>query len=118
MDSSSSARSPLGPHLFEILLALAHGPAHGYGIVSEIRKRTGNRIALPTSTLYRGIERLLSRGLIEEVGERPDESSSGPPRRYYLITERGRALAAAEAERLREVMARAEASFLTPRSSL
>ena len=116
MSSSSKPRSPLGPHLFEILLVLADGPAHGYGIVSEIRERTEGQVVLATSTLYRGIDRLLSRGLIAEEKWTHEEPSGGPPRRYYRITESGRALAEAEAERLRDVMARAAARFLEPDS--
>ena len=107
--------APLGAHLFEILLALASGPAHGYGIISDIRARTEDRVVLSTSTLYRGIERLLAQGLIAEAGEQPGEHSGGPPRRYYQITDRGRSSAQVEAQRLRDAIKVAdERMLITP----
>lgn len=96
--------APLGAHLFEILLALANGPAHGYGIISDIRARTEDRVVLSTSTLYRGIERLLAQGLVADAGDQPGEQSGGPPRRYYRITELGRRGAETEAQRLRDAV--------------
>jgi DNA-binding PadR family transcriptional regulator len=117
MSPVDAARAPLGPHLFEILLVLADGPAHGYGIVATIRERTGDRVVLPTSTLYRGIERLLVGGLIAECDEPAVEASGGPPRRYYQLTAQGQRVAEAEAQRLRDVMHLAESRFLSPGSS-
>ncbi|NKB88837.1 MAG: PadR family transcriptional regulator [Acidobacteria bacterium] len=117
MVASEQSQAPLGPHLFEILLVLADGSAHGYGIVGAIRERTGSRVVLSTSTLYRGIERLLARGLIAEADGNAEDSSGGPPRKYYRLTSIGRSAAEQEARRLREVAAAAEARFLAPRSS-
>ena len=72
---------------------------------------------LATSTLYRGIERLQQRGLIEESSKRLAEPSGGPPRKYYSLTERGRFVAEQEAERLRDVMAFAEVRLMKPRQA-
>ena len=82
-----------------------------------MRERTGGRVVLPTSTLYRGVERLLTGGLIADYDEPQAEASGGPPRRLYRITNLGRQTAEAEAQRLREVMLLAESRFLSPRSS-
>ena len=94
---------PLQPHLFEILLCLDRAPMHGYRIIGDICERTDGGIELSTSTLYGGIRRLLRDGLVEDAGNRSDEGSGGPPRRYYCITERGRSVARLEAERVQRV---------------
>ena len=44
---------------------------------------------------------------IEEVAERPDPALDDERRRYYRLTDRGRAVAVAEAERLAETLAQA-----------
>lgn len=103
---------PLAPHLFEILLSLAERPRHGYRLISEIRDRSQGRIDLATSTLYSAIRTLRREGLIEDAGERPDEESGGPPRRYYRITELGRRVAHLEAVRLQSVARQARERLL------
>lgn len=103
---------PLAPHLFEILLALADRPRHGYRLIQEIRDRTEGRVELATSTLYAAIRSLERDGLIEDIGERLDEESGGPPRRYYRITQLGHEVARQEAVRLQGVARRAKKRLL------
>ena len=91
---------PLTPVAFEILLALADGERHGYSILQEVEHRSGGAVALHAGTLYRALARLLESGLIEELRESPDPSSTDERRRYYALTPRGIAVARAEAERL------------------
>lgn len=87
---------------FHILVTLAEGSRHGYGIMQEVEERTGGEVELGPGTLYRSIRQLLDRGLMEEAeGAAESASDSGPPRRSYIITKRGRALAGEEARRLR-----------------
>ncbi len=90
---------------FHILVTLADGARHGYGIMQEVEERTGGAVELGPGTLYRSLGQLLDRGLIEEA-EGPDisPSESGPPRRSYQLTERGRVLASEEAQRLRSLV--------------
>lgn len=95
----ASRHLPLAPWHFEVLLSLAGGELHGYGIIREIRGRSRGRLELGTSTLYAALRRLLAAGLIEDAGG-PQEASAGPPRRYYRITELGRDVAELEARRL------------------
>jgi DNA-binding PadR family transcriptional regulator len=91
---------PLTPAVFNILLALADGERHGYGIMREVEGRTGGEVRLGPGTLYGSIKRMLSDGLIEESDERPDPGLDDQRRRYYRMTDFGRRVAGAEAERL------------------
>jgi DNA-binding PadR family transcriptional regulator len=105
---------PLPPAVFHILLALAAGERHGYGIMREVEALTAGRVRLGPGTLYRSIQRLLAAGLIAEAEERPDPALSDERRRYYRLTDRGRRLAAAEAQRLADLVRVARTRRLLP----
>ena len=60
---------PLTPVALNILLALADAERHGYGMMVEVRERTGGRVRLGPGTLYGAIKRLKEGGVIEECGE-------------------------------------------------
>ena len=94
---------PLKPAELDVLLALAGGEMHGYGIRKEVEERTGGK-ALGPGTLYRTLDGLLKRGWVEEAGE---EHEGGRRRRYYRITDPGVEAAAAEVGRLEGIVARA-----------
>jgi len=96
---------PLPPSEFEILLALADGERHGYGIMTEVDQRTGSRVQLGPGTLYGSIKRMLGRGLIAESAERRDPVLGDQRRRYYALTTLGRAVANAEAVRMAGLVA-------------
>ncbi len=107
---------PLTPAAFNILLALADGEKHGYGIMQEIVAHTGGRLRLGPGTLYGSIKRLLDEGLIAESDERPDPAHDDERRRYYRLTEFGQRVAAAEAARLEELVRLAHSRRLLPGS--
>ncbi|HEX8036806.1 MAG TPA: PadR family transcriptional regulator [Ktedonobacterales bacterium] len=98
---------PLTPATFHILLALAAGERHGYGIMQEVASTTEGQMRLGPGTLYRSIKQLLEGGLIAEAGERTDPSLSDERRRYYQLTDLGRRVAQAEAIRLSRLVAQA-----------
>ena len=79
-------------HLDMIVLgALAAGPAHGYAVIEEIRRRSGEAFDLPEGTVYPVLHRLELSGLL---GSRWMTAESGRRRRVYSLTKRGeRALA-------------------------
>lgn len=104
MASLDSRHLPLSPPEFQILLALADGEKHGYAIMQEVQTRTEGRTRLGPGTLYGAIKRMLGGGLIEETEERPDPQLDDQRRRYYRLTDAGRRLAAAEAERLADLV--------------
>jgi len=107
--SASSRESMLTPATFHILLTLAEGERHGYAIMQEVERRTGGALELGPGTLYRSIKLLLAEGLIAEVKSR---SCGEAQRRFYRLTTVGRRRAAAEAERLRNLVWWAESADL------
>jgi DNA-binding PadR family transcriptional regulator len=104
--SEPGPAGPLTPAMFHILLALAGGERHGYGIMREVEELTGGAQRLGPGSLYGSIKRLLAEGLIEECRQRPDPAAGDERRRYYRLTDRGRRAAGAEARRL-ETLVRA-----------
>jgi DNA-binding PadR family transcriptional regulator len=108
---------PLSPAIFHILLALADGDRHGYGIMREVESRTEGRVSLGPGTLYGAIKRLLRQGIIEETDERADPALNDERRRYYRLTEFGQRVLRAEAERLARLVKQAQAKQLLPGGS-
>ena len=106
---------PLTPTMFEVLVSLADGEKHGYAILKEVARRTGGRVTFSAGTLYALVRRFLAEGLIAECAERPDPSLDDERRRYYRLTEFGRAVARAEAERMEQALAAARARRLIRR---
>ena len=108
---------PLPPATFHILLALAAGDRHGYGIIQDVEARTDGALRLSPGTLYRSIQRLLEQGLIIEP-KRPLGSLDDPRRRYYRITPFGTTVARAETRRLTHLVRLARvAGLLAPEPS-
>ena len=100
----SRDRSPLTPAVFHILLALADGPKHGYGIMQEVETITEGRVKMGPGTLYGSIKRMLASGLIAEEQERPDPELDDERRRYYRLTGPGADALRAEVWRLSDLV--------------
>src|ERR1700732_3254314 len=88
---------PLQEPAFLILTALAGGPQHGYGIMTDVAQISGGRVRIRAGTLYAALDRLRSDGLIDVDGE---EIVAARLRRYYRLTAAGSQRLAAEASRL------------------
>jgi DNA-binding PadR family transcriptional regulator len=86
---------PLKPQWFHIMLSLAGGEQHGYGIMQEVLQRTSGKVRLWPATLYGSIKRLIEADLIEESDAR---------RRYYRLTTLGKRVLDAECDRLQELV--------------
>jgi DNA-binding PadR family transcriptional regulator len=95
---------PLTPAVFHILLALAGGERHGYGIMQEILAQTDGKMRIGPTTLYRSIKRMLADGLIVETDERPDPELDDERRRYYKLTMLGQHVALAESQRMEQTL--------------
>jgi len=95
---------PLKTQWFHIMLSLAGGEQHGYGIMQEVLQRTTGKVRLWPATLYGSIKRLIEAELIEESDERPAPELDDARRRYYRLTSLGRRVLDAECERLQELV--------------
>jgi DNA-binding PadR family transcriptional regulator len=96
---------PLTPAVFSILLALATGEKHGYEIMKQVRQDSRGKVRMGNGTLYGSIKRMLSDGLIAEVGDRPDPHVDDERRRYYQLTDLGRRALSAEMQRYHDIVA-------------
>jgi DNA-binding PadR family transcriptional regulator len=93
---------------YHVLLALARGERHGYGIMREVEALSDGATRLGPGTLYRTLRELLDAGLIAESGERSDPAHDDDERRrYYMLTDLGRSAALAETWRLARLVERA-----------
>ena len=92
------SQRPLQEPTFLILTALAAGPQHGYGIMTDVTQISAGRVRLRPGTLYAALDRLTTDGLLEADRE---EIVDARLRRYYRLTRRGTAALTAETARLR-----------------
>jgi DNA-binding PadR family transcriptional regulator len=99
---------------FYILMALAGGDRHGYALMREIADRSGGAVRPGPATLYRSLKHLLTEGLVEEAGDRPDPALDDERRRYYRLTGAGRTAAESEARRLAHAVDLARSLRLLP----
>ena len=90
-------RSSFQEPTFLILTALAAGPQHGYGIMTDVAQISGDRVKLRAGTLYAALDRLRADGIIDVDREEIVDSRL---RRYYKLTHTGAAALAEEASRM------------------
>jgi DNA-binding PadR family transcriptional regulator len=95
---------PLKTQWFHIMLSLAGGEQHGYGIMQEVLNRTTGKVRLWPATLYGSIKRLIEAELIAESDDRPAPELDDARRRYYRLTPLGWRVLDAECERLQELV--------------
>jgi DNA-binding PadR family transcriptional regulator len=100
--------------VFHILIALADQDCHGYAIMQDVAARTRGKLKMSPGTLYGSIKRMLEQGWIIEIDERP-ESGDDERRRYYRITPEGRRIAAADMNRMAELLSQAKSTSLRTR---
>jgi len=95
---------PLKTQWFHIMLSLAGGEQHGYGIMQEVLERTTGKVRLWPATLYGSIKRLIEADLIVESSARPKPELDDARRRYYRLTALGQRVLDAECERLQQLV--------------
>ena len=106
---------PLTPPVFHILLALTDEERHGYGILKDVLRQTGDAVRLGPGTLYGTLQRLMEAGWVEE--------SDGPAiivderRRHYRLTRAGRRALEADVQRMEGLVRVARAQRVGPRTS-
>jgi DNA-binding PadR family transcriptional regulator len=96
---------PLTTLDFQVLTLLASRPLHGYGIVQASGEEFPDQPVLDLGSLYRIVSRMADGGLIGEVKPPFGAPKDHRIRRYYQVTDLGRAVARAEAHRLRSLLA-------------
>jgi PadR family transcriptional regulator len=75
-------------HLDGLILAtLADGPAHGYAVIEQLKRRSGGAFELAEGTVYPVLHRLEAEGLLASSWS----EAAGRKRRVYRLTRRGRA---------------------------
>jgi DNA-binding PadR family transcriptional regulator len=97
-------RAPSLIHL-HMLLALADGDLHGYGIKQTVERQTEGAIRLGPGTLYEALQRLEQTGLIAEVAA---TQADDRPRRFYRLSRQGWAVLRDEIGRLQRLLDHAQ----------
>ncbi len=97
---------PLTHPIYHILLVLAAGQQHGYGLRREIVTSTEGRMRVGSGSLYRSLDVMLTAGLIGERRGALDADLA--PRRIFRLTDLGERVAQAETERLVQLVALAQ----------
>jgi PadR family transcriptional regulator PadR len=76
-----------------ILAILSRGEDYGYNLIQKVKDFSGGRIGWTEGMIYPVLQRMEIDALISSKWK---TSADGRPRRYYRITERGRAELSAE----------------------
>ncbi len=97
---------PLTHPIYHILLVLAAGERHGYGLRREIVTSTEGRMRVGSGSLYRSLDVLLTAGFIDETRGTIDDAPE--LRRLFRLTDLGELIARAETERLVHLVALAQ----------
>ena len=92
---------PLPPRDLLILIALADGVQHGYGLIKHIAESTRGAVAMDPANLYRALKRMRRDGLVTEVMF--DGQTDADRRRCYTLTRLGHQVLRAEARRIDEL---------------
>lgn len=94
----SNQNAPLTPPIFYILLSLADKERHGYDIMKQVEADSHRKVKLGAGTLYGAIKRMLEEKLIIDV------DMGHARRKYYRLTEKGRAIFNNELQRYNEAV--------------
>jgi DNA-binding PadR family transcriptional regulator len=110
MPSDVRSFLPLTHLLYAVLLSLAEGPDHPYGLVRRVRERSEGRIDPGTGSFYSVLAKAERQGLI-----RASKSNADGRRHVYELAPLGKRVLAAEAERLAAQLRDTQAVLLAAR---
>ena len=108
MEADSSKTPPLSSAALHILLALAGGNLHGYGIIQEIARNSDGHYRLGPGTLYDNLKKLMDAGWVADAPLQKRKSTKEDDRRFYTLTRKGKDALAAEVDRLQSVVSKAK----------
>ena len=112
MVSRDTSNGPLSAATLHILLALAGGNLHGYGIIKEITRSSEGHYRLGPGTLYDNLKKLMQAGLVADAAQvsppkRRSAATKEDDRRFYTLTREGKDALAKEVDRLQSVVSQA-----------
>ncbi len=92
---------PMSESYYYILLCLAEGPNHGYGIMQRAETLSGKEVIIGSGTMYGATGNMIKKGWIQEImSDKPGEER----RRLYILTDAGRETLNAETQRLKRML--------------
>ena len=96
---------PMSESYYYILLCLAKGANHGYGIMQMTEALSQGDVTIGSGTMYGATSNMMKKGWIREiVSNEPGQER----RRLYQLTESGREALRAETARLQRMLANAQ----------
>ena len=112
MKPETAKNAPLSSATLHILLALAGGNLHGYGLIKEVVRNSDGHYRLGPGTLYDNLKKLMDAGLVSDAppissSKRKSASTKEDDRRFFTLTKEGRGVLAAEVDRLQSVVSQA-----------
>ena len=96
---------PMSESYYYILLCLAKGANHGYGIMQMTQQLSGGDVAIGSGTMYGATGNMIKKGWIHEI---MSNESGFERRRQYQLTNAGREALEAEIARLKRMLEIAE----------
>ena len=96
---------PMSESYYYILLCLAKGANHGYGIMQMTESLSGGAVTIGSGTMYGATSNMIKKKWIREImSNEPGQER----RRLYQLTDNGREALRAEIARLRRMLENAE----------
>ena len=96
---------PMSESYYYILLCLAKGANHGYGIMQMTKELSGGDVTIGSGTMYGATGNMMKKGWIREI---MSEDTGAERRRLYQLTAEGREALRAEIARLRRMLENAQ----------
>ena len=96
---------PMSESYYYILLCLAKGANHGYGIMQMTERLSGGEVTIGSGTMYGATSNMMKKGWIREI---MSNESRLERRRQYQLTDAGREALMAEIGRLQRMLKNAE----------
>ena len=119
MPAKTAKAAPLSSATLHILLALAGGNLHGYGIIKEVARNSDGHYRLGPGTLYDNLKKLINAGLVADVpasSTRKAALAKEDDRRFFTLTREGKDVLAREVDRLQGVVTKARARLQEART--
>jgi DNA-binding PadR family transcriptional regulator len=95
---------PLTHLTYHIMLTVRREPLHGYAISKAVAELSQGRVAPGTGTFYSALRRMMEEGMLEEVDQPHGVDGNDSRRRFYALTDLGRAVLDAERARLQALL--------------